>query len=173
MLCRHDFQVLTESWEGRDKFIVVNKSFFIVTKSKCEEPVVYSITSTVNFCEGLCAAAVVTFSHRFEVNGITMPWPLALVLAIASYCIVLIICILFPCCWSKPLYGIESALNHMNTDTDAPLASMEDISRIARPRSYHQSLSVDLPPEIILTPTQHAINAECDSPPSYESLFPK
>ena len=43
----------------------------------------------------------------------------------------------------------------------------------SRPRSYNQSLSVSLPPEIILTPSQHAINPECDSPPSYESLFPK
>ena len=52
-------------------------------------------------------------------------------------------------------------------------ADPSNSSRIAGPRSYHQSLSVDLPPEVILTPTQHAINAECDSPPSYESLFPK
>ena len=46
-------------------------------------------------------------------------------------------------------------------------------SRIARPRNYHPSLSVSLPPETILTLSQHVINPECDSPPSYESLFPK
>ena len=52
-------------------------------------------------------------------------------------------------------------------------ADPSNSSTIARPRNYHQSLSVDLPPEIILTPTQHVINQECDSPPSYESLYPK
>ncbi len=46
-------------------------------------------------------------------------------------------------------------------------------SRIVRPRNYHQSVSVSLPPEIILTPSQHIINPECDSPPNYESLYPK
>ena len=39
-------------------------------------------------------------------------------------------------------------------------------------RNFQQSLSVSLPPEIILTPS-HIINPECDRPPSYESLFPK
>ena len=46
-------------------------------------------------------------------------------------------------------------------------------SRIARQANYHQSLSVSLPPEIILAPSQHVINPECDSPPNYESLYPK
>ena len=44
-------------------------------------------------------------------------------------------------------------------------------SRIARPRNYQSS--VNLPPEIILIPTQHITNPESDSPPSYESLFQK
>ena len=43
-------------------------------------------------------------------------------------------------------------------------------SRITRQVNYHQSLSVSFPPEIILIPTQHVINPECDSPPRSYSL---
>ena len=41
------------------------------------------------------------------------------------------------------------------------------------PQNSQQSLSVNLPPEIILTPSPHIINSECDNdkPPSYESLY--
>ena len=40
------------------------------------------------------------------------------------------------------------------------------------PQESQQSLRVNLPPEIILTPTQHIItNQEYDKPPSYESLY--
>ena len=40
------------------------------------------------------------------------------------------------------------------------------------PQNIQQSLRVNLPPEIILTPSQHIItNQECDKPPSYESLY--
>ena len=39
------------------------------------------------------------------------------------------------------------------------------------PQNGQQSLRVNLPPEIILTPSQHIINPECDKPPSYESLY--
>ena len=40
------------------------------------------------------------------------------------------------------------------------------------PQNIHQSLRVNLPPEIILAPSQHIItNQECDKPPSYESLY--
>ena len=39
------------------------------------------------------------------------------------------------------------------------------------PQNIQQSLRVNLPPEIILTPSQHVINQECDKPPSYESLY--
>ena len=35
-----------------------------------------------------------------------------------------------------------------------------------------QSLRVNLPPEIVLSPSQHIINPKSDRPPSYESLFP-
>ena len=40
------------------------------------------------------------------------------------------------------------------------------------PQNVQQSLRVNLPPEIILTPSQHIItNQEYDKPPSYESLY--
>ena len=52
-------------------------------------------------------------------------------------------------------------------------ADPSNSSRNVRGENYPQSLSVSLPPEIILTPLQHVINPECDSPPSYESLFLK
>ena len=40
------------------------------------------------------------------------------------------------------------------------------------PQNSQQSLRVNLPPEIILTPSQHIItNQEYDKPPSYESLY--
>ena len=39
-------------------------------------------------------------------------------------------------------------------------------------QNSQQSLRVNLPPEIILTPSQHIItNQEYDKPPSYESLY--
>ena len=52
-------------------------------------------------------------------------------------------------------------------------ADSTNSSRIARQGNYHQSLSVCLPPEIIHTPSQQVMNPECDSPPNYESLYPK
>ena len=104
----------------------------------------------------------------------------------------MVCCCLVACCLSH----MENSLKDRNTDTE----STENITRrntrsdaviqlpdairpeilyeetqadpsIARPRNYQQSLSVSLHPEIILTPSQHVINQECDSPPSYESLF--
>ena len=53
---------------------------------------------------------------------------------------------------------------NQETSADSP-----NSSRIQQ--NSQQSLRVNLPPEIILTPSQHIINPECDKPPSYESLY--
>ena len=57
--------------------------------------------------------------------------------------------------------------SHQETPTDAASSS-----RIPGQQPSQQSLRVNLPPEIILSPSQHIINQKCDRPPSYESLFP-
>ena len=57
--------------------------------------------------------------------------------------------------------------SHQETPTDAASSS-----RIPGQQYSQQSLRVNLPPEIILSPSQHIINQKCDRPPSYESLFP-
>ena len=44
--------------------------------------------------------------------------------------------------------------------------------RVPGQQPSQQSLRVNLPPEIILLPSQHIINPKSDRPPSYESLFP-
>ena len=56
---------------------------------------------------------------------------------------------------------------------EEPHAYPSNSFRMSMTRNFQQSLSVSLPPEIILTPSQHVISQECDRPPSYESLFPK
>ena len=57
---------------------------------------------------------------------------------------------------------------YSTTQQETPL-EFANCSRI--PQNSQQSLSVSVLPEIILTPLQQVINRECDSPPSYESLF--
>ena len=65
--------------------------------------------------------------------------------------------------------------NQLPTRTTESVYSPQDTdpTNSSRTQNYHQSLRVNLPPEIILMPSQQIINpdAECDNPPSYESLF--
>ena len=56
-----------------------------------------------------------------------------------------------------------------STANQESFADPPNSSRI--PQNSQQSLRVNLPPEIILTPAQHITNTECDKPPSYESLY--
>ena len=53
---------------------------------------------------------------------------------------------------------------YQETSADPP-----NSSRILQ--NSQQNLRVNLPQEIILTPSEHIINPECDKPPSYESLY--
>ena len=102
--------------------------------------------------------------------------------------ICLLILILSPflyCCkWKRheKTGNTESTENftRMNTRRNAVIQLAEETLtdpsnnfRVPITRNFQQSLSVSLPPEIILTPSQHVINPYCDRPPSYESLFPK
>ena len=65
--------------------------------------------------------------------------------------------------------------NQLPTRTPESVYSPQDTdpTNSSRIQNCHQSLRADLPPEIILMPSQQIINpdAECDNPPSYESLF--
>ena len=56
---------------------------------------------------------------------------------------------------------------HQETRTDAV-----NSPRVPGQQPSQQSLRVNLPSEIILSPSQHIINPKSDRPPSYESLFP-
>ena len=91
---------------------------------------------------------------------------------------------LYCCKWKRheKTGNTESTENftRMNTRRNAVIQLAEETLtdpsnnfRVPITRNFQQSLSVSLPPEIILTPSQHVINPYCDRPPSYESLFPK
>ena len=65
-----------------------------------------------------------------------------------------------------------SRIRDINFDSDQETCTDGAISsRIPGQQNTQQSLRVNLPPEIILSPSQHIINQKSDRPPSYESLF--
>ena len=82
--------------------------------------------------------------------------------------------IFFLCCsWIRSL-DLERASPIPDITSDSYQETPTDTassSRIPGQQPSQQSVRVNLPPEIILAPSQHIINQKCDRPPSYESLF--
>ena len=116
-------------------------------------------------------AAVVTFSQRFNVIGLSIVKQMDLVYLVCALVSSVPLFLFIVCLWlCSCLARMENSKRDSNTESteningrnsrryhtvDSRISYEENhpdpsnSSRIARPRSYHQSLSVSLPPEIV------------------------